>query len=186
MIFGIKKIGEWDKVAELTKELKPSLHKAVMEGQKATANKLLEIVRDHLVNQDLGWKPLSEAYASRKRANKEMILVERWKYFDAIRIEKRGNSYSIGVRKDRYYVSTNKSRIPLYKVALFHEGKPQIKNLFGKGIKLPVRPLWGPSARELNKMGIDKFFVKEIRKQLKADGWPSVSLQELRKYKAPV
>ncbi len=186
MIFGIKKIGEWDKVAELTKKLQPSLHRAVMAGQKATATKLQDILRDHLVNQDLRWKPLSEAYARRKRANKEMVLVERWKYFDAIRIEKRGDSYSIGIRKDRYYSTIKGGRIPLYKVALFHEGKPQITNLFGKGIKLPVRPLWGPSAKELNKIGIDKFFVKEIRRQLKADGWPSVSLAELRKYNAPV
>lgn len=186
MIFGFRKIGRWDKVVELTKSLAPTLHKATLAGQKAVAEKLAEIVKGHLLNQDLTWTPLSESYKKHKQENKDMILVARWKYYDAIRIEKRGDSYSIGVRKDRYYVNAGKTRIALYKVAAFHEGNPQVTNLFGRGITLPVRPLWTPSVQELTAQGVDKLIVKYIRQHLKAKGWGNVTLKELRKYKAPI
>lgn len=183
MIFTFRRVGNWEKFSELTKTLSPDLFKGGMKGQKKVAELFLHIVRDHLSNQDLSWKPLNPKYAASKRDNSDLILIERYKYFRAIEIVERENYWAVGVRKNRYYQGKG-FRIPIWKVAIFHENGNN--NLFGRGIKLPSRPLWAPSARELNKKEINSIVVKEIRAHLLKRGWKGITLANLRKFQAPV
>lgn len=184
MIAEFKKIGDWDKVLELTKNLDKHIYQGSLKGQLNVAKRLEKIVKEHLVNQDLKWKKLSKSYQRRKRDNKDRILVERWKYYEAIKTERIKGSVLIGVRKDRYYVGKGRRRIALYKVAALHESGLKGK-LFGK-YDLPKRPLWTPSFKELTRIGIDELIVKEMRNIFLAKGWGTVYKNRLKKYGAPL
>lgn len=183
MIMGFKKVGNWDMYNYLTSHIDKDLHKSAIAGQKKVVEKIASIVKGHLRNQDLGWIPLNKAYASRKKGD-ERILINNWRYYEAIKTENGRDGFEVGVRKGIYYRGKH-GNISIARMATLHE--TGTFGLWGKPIELPKRPLWGPSIKEFNKQfGVNETIVKEIRKHLKEVGWGNVTLSLLRKYEAPV
>lgn len=178
-----KKVGQWDMFNHLTKNIDRDLYKGAIAGQKKVVEKIASIVKGHLRNQDLKWKPLNKAYASRK-AN-DYILLKSWKYYNAISIQRtKRDEFFVGVEKGLYYRGRWGSIQVAYMAYLHEVGTTGI---WGKPIELPARPLWKPSIKEFQKnFGIEETITKAIRTHLKSVGWGNVTLKHLRKYEAPV
>jgi hypothetical protein len=174
---------DWENFNKLTETLDKDLNKGAIEGQRQVVMTLHRLVKSHLRNQDLPWEPLSPNYRDRKRDNRDKILIERWRYYNNIEVFKpQKDAWLVGVRADRYYKSKY-GRISISRVAFMHERGNN--NLWGKGIKLPKRPLWVPSMQELNLLGIDEIIIQSIQRKLKTRGWKPIK-EKLKKYKAPI
>jgi hypothetical protein len=183
-MMSFKTFGDWNKFNNLTKTLAPDLRRSALKGQEKSVNKIAQIVKGHLRNQDLPWRPLSDYYLAHKKENRDKILIETWKYYESIKVYREKNVFSVGVRKDRFHPSIN-GRISMASLAMIHENGTN--NLFGKGIRLPKRPLWKPSLREFNQMGgIQAIVVKQLRQDLYNRGWTKTIVRKLRDFKAPV
>lgn len=181
----MKQFGDWDLFNILIHDLSPNLLRSAMAGQREAVTKIYQIVRGHLRNQDLPWRSLNAEYAARKDQNADKILVHTWKYYESIKIENQGNTWGVGVRRNLYYSGAGGARISVAKAAMMHE--LGYNNLFGKGIKLPKRPLWKPSIKEFEANGgLQRIMVERLRTGLQRKGWGRVTVTTLKQFKAPV
>lgn len=183
--YGFQQFGDWEKFNNLSKSIAPDLRRSAMKGQGKAVRRIATIVKNHLRNQDLGWKPLSTSYRYHKKENKDMILVHTWKYYEAIKIEKVGNIYAVGVRKNIYYTGSDGKRVQVYVAAIMNE--QGYSDLFGRGITLPKRPLWKPSMKEFNaEGGIAEIIITQLRVDLYKRGWRKTIVKKLKEFKAPI
>jgi hypothetical protein len=79
-------VGDWDAffagMAALTNE---EFFQACMEDFVKVGQKAEELLKTHIIEQDLPWKPLSEVTVSLK--GHDVIFIETGKYYDGIRLE---------------------------------------------------------------------------------------------------
>lgn len=149
--------GDWRKAGTMTAGLAPTVKRAIRTGQEAGAKKLIKIVKDHLLNQDLNWAPIS----ARAKKNDPRILIDSQAYLTSIKYWQEGYNVMIGVPRGL----TEPSGMEIAKVANIHE-----KGLSKRGI--PARPLWGPSIQEMNgKSGMDAIVLRTIENRLMKLGW---------------
>jgi|SRR6478609_1014808 len=146
-------VGDWRKVKRLLPAL-PLVIKAANEaGQKKAAEQLVTLVKRHIRKQDLGWAEKSE----NTRASDDRVLVDSGTYLKSILAYKQGNTWNAGVPRNIY--GPNGTRVADY--AIYNE--------FGFGSRLPARPLWGPSLKEMGgQAGIQKIIFKVIKLRVAA------------------
>jgi hypothetical protein len=159
--------GDWNKVRELLHKLGSRIEN---EGQKATAESLQLIektVVGHIDRQDLPWKPLSRAYARYKARTRSQSW--RRRRLKADKQNPRGLSENILVATGAY-----REAITSFQTSSFegevgvsrqesYAGGEKIANI-GAVLELgtrdqtiPARPLWEPSAKEVEDKVIGNF-----------------------------
>lgn len=135
-----RKIGEWERVGRLIKDLGPNIKKAQMRSLMRWGLKAEGIAKTHISAQDLDWIPLKPATISKKisAGYSENILVETSSYFQGITSFVDGDMAHAGVRRG---VRNREGNVELGMIAAVHE--------FGSddGV-IPARPLWQPTFAE--------------------------------------
>lgn len=136
----------------------PDIRKAYLRSQSSIADKLLRIVRRHLVNQDLSWEPLSLGTIDKKRH--DLILIDTETYLNSIDRFQSGYNIFVGVKKG---IMEPKTGMEVSRIAALHE--------FGTEL-IPARPLWEPSINELGgKSGIKEQFLNDLASRLTKRGF---------------
>lgn len=130
-----KKTGDWVFVKNYLDDIAPSINNLYYQAQLSIANKIVRAVKAHIRNQDLGWKPLSEATAENKGHSKVYLDTEL--YYSSIMAwwNRASKTTHIGVKNEFTYPNGK----PISWVAALHE--------YGLG-GMAKRPLWGPTLKE--------------------------------------
>lgn len=157
----IKLIGSWNAINAITANLERLGKEAMKEGLAKTGLYAEGRAKGHISKQDLGWKPLNQAYADSKakKGLSNSILVSTSAYFQSITSYVQGNVAYVGVKK----VARDKDGKQIANIAAIHE--------FGSDkANIPARPLWQPTIKEtekwLKKNGFDKILLRKINKFL--------------------
>jgi len=141
--------GNWSVPGDALRNLPKTLKSAGREAQKKTAEKIVKIAKRHIDKQDLGWKPRSE----RTNSADSRVLVDTEAYYRSIKAWKQGDSYLAGVPLG----ATNSKGVPIIIYALAHE----------YGYKVPRRPLWGPTYKEIGgRKGVKDIIKLAVAKKL--------------------
>lgn len=127
-------VGDWDGVMRRLADLGPEIKAGCRSAQYVVGREILTRAKDHLRNQDLGWKKLSKSTIARK--GHDVALLEYGTYYANIKLWQKElvvyTGVPIGVKQ--------KNNTETALVASFHE--------FGaKGV--PKRPLWKPVFTEM-------------------------------------
>lgn len=134
-MISVKLIGDWNKAEFLLATLGPNLSKVGIFAQKKIATIYIDLVKQHLQNQDIpGWTPLSKDYAKRKnkKYGHEELLMASMTFYQSIKIWKEEDKYFAGIPSNLNYPN-GKS---VARIASIHEDWSYLP---GK----PHRPLWG-------------------------------------------
>lgn len=144
--------GNWNNLAAKLGRLPRIVREAALAGEKKAAKKLVQIVKRHLNEQDLGWVERAEG----SHSSDSRILVDTGMYLKSIQAWKPGNSnsYFIGVPKSKY----NSKGVRVADYAVYHE--------FGFG-RVPARPLWAPSFKEMGgAKGVQRIIMEVLLSRL--------------------
>lgn len=169
--------GEWDKTIRTIQKVGPAVKIAGLYAQMKVASILKKKVVGHLVNQDLGWKSLSDKYLHQKArvAADTRILMAYNQYYQNIEVWHKSNEHTVfvGVKKGKYTYSVwdnKRSRIDIASIAYIHE--------FARGKTIPRRPLWNPTIQEMGgEQGIKDLYVKHLVGKLRIMGIPVKQFQ---------
>lgn len=173
-----KLFGQWDETIRILNKLSPTVKECSLIAQMKICQDICKRVKNHLKNQDLNWEPLSEKYREAK-TNAGLggeTLIAYGQYYNNIEAWQKGNQHLafVGVKKGIYTrrLSGKRSRLDVATIAAIHE--------FSNGIKLPRRPLWNPTIREMGGApGIKKAYVKHLVGSLRVRGIPVKQFQNI-------
>jgi hypothetical protein len=167
----IKPFGNWSGVMRTMARLSPAIKQSSIAAQMKVAKQIVKIVKAHLRNQDLGWRPLAPTTVELKETYglDSRILYAHGGYYDAIEAWQKNQESIVfaGVKKGKYARSYQgkKRRIDISQVAAIHE--------FSRGKRIPRRPLWNPTIREMGgAKGIQKMFINSFVWHLRRAGIP--------------
>jgi len=162
--------GNWAEAIRIMNKLDPAIKAASLEAQVKILEAIKKTVKRHLRNQDLPWRPLNQYYRQRKSSGGlSTDILRGWgNYYNNIEVWKQGSQHFafIGVKRGIYTRSLDgkKSKLDIATIAFINE--------MGGG-KVPARPLWGPTIREMGgAKGIKEAFVDELHRRLKLRGIP--------------
>lgn len=164
--------GEWDKAIRTLGKVGPAAKIASLYAQMKVANIIKKKVVGHLVNQDLGWRALSDKYLAQKsKVAADTAILFAWnQYYLNIDVWHKSNEHTVfvGVKKGKYTYSVwdhRKSKIDIATIAFIHE--------FSRGKRVPRRPLWNPTIAEMGgEKGIKDLFLKHFMGKLRSMGIP--------------
>lgn len=162
---GIKRTGDWDKVARAIHAIKKEMENARQEALKRWALKAEGIAKKHISAQDLGWQALKPETLARKvkQGYSDNILVQSSDYFQGITswVDKKSGTALAGIKKN----VRNSKGDDLTSIARVHE--------FGSDSgTIPARPLWRPTSEETiqwirtSDSRPDKIFEKNMKKYM--------------------
>ncbi len=156
----VKLVGNWDQAIREVHQLGPKIKAASIKAQIRLGSDFLKVVKNHILNQDLPWKPLSPEYERLKQeAGLDTgIYYAYGNYFRSLEVWKPTNSgvVLVGIRRHRYTRRLNgkKSRVELAVIAAILE--------FGTS-RIPKRPIWNPSIKEFGlTAGIRATYIKHL------------------------
>lgn len=124
------------------------------------AERLFEIVHQHIDMQDLQWPPLKVEYRAEKirLGLSEKMWEATGELRSHIRIRKRYDGYAVGIPNSEWHGGAN---MPAWKLARVHE--------YGQmDLGIPARPLFRPSSKEVkswwsaNRRVILKSYMKQF------------------------
>jgi hypothetical protein len=156
-----KLFGQWAETIRMTQGLNSKIKKASIKAQFKVCREIQKKVKFHLRAQDLNWKPLNAEYKARK-ANKGLsgkTLMAYQTYYNSIDVWQPGRQHFVvvGVRRGIYTrtLTGKKSRMEVAVIAAIHE--------FSSGRRIPRRPLWNPTIREIGgAKGIKKMYINSL------------------------
>lgn len=170
----LKPVGRWDQAISTFQRLGPGIKRASIKAQTSVAKDVMKKVKDHIRNQDLGWKKLSPDYSTRKSelGLDPRILIAYGHYYHAVEVWHTGNRHMVfvGVKRGKYTqtISGKKSRLDIATIAYLHE--------FSRGKRFPRRPLWNPTIQEIGgAKGIKERYIKYLKHWLRREGLPVTS-----------
>lgn len=173
----IKPIGRWNEAVRVISKLSPAIKKASLKAQLKVCNEIRTRVRAHLRNQDLGWKLLSSTYSERKSSLglDGRTLIAYGNYYHNIEVWQKGMQYLVfvGVKRGKYTRRLNgkRGKLDIATVAAIHE--------FSSGRKVPRRPLWNPTIREIGgAKGIKSIYLKSFKHWLRMGGMPVTDINK--------
>lgn len=173
--------GKWGEAIKTLQRLSPSIKQASIAAQSMVAKEIARRVKEHLRQQDLPWRPLSQKYKSQKSAKgwDKRILIGTGTYYHAIEVFTKGSQHLafVGVRRGIYgkTLDGKKSRLQVAEIAAIHEFSYSAKRR---------RPLWNPTIREMGgTKGIKELYLQHLYKQLKRRGIPLRKLQGLPRWR---
>lgn len=164
-------MGDWDKAMSVVARLGPNIKQSSIKAQLRVAKEIGKRVRQHLRDQDLGWKELSPKYEKKKGKaglNTKTLMAYNT-YYDNIETWTEGNRHliCIGVRRGIYTKSLTgkKSKLDVATIAGIHE--------FASGRRVPRRPLWNPTLTMMGgQAGIRKMYINTLVYHLRLAGVP--------------
>lgn len=166
-----KLFGRWDETIRVIQKLSPSVKEGSLVAQTKICQEICKRIKNHLKNQDLNWEPLSEAYEKRKEEEglDSGTLIAYGNYYNNIKVWRKGAEHFVyvGVKKGMYTrdLRGKRSRLDIATIAAVHE--------FSSGIRVPRRPLWNPTIREMGGApGLKKLYVKHLVGVLRSRGIP--------------
>ena len=174
----IKPMGNWANTISTVTRISPDIKDAGIKGQMKVAREIVRRVKGHIRNQDLGWKPLSETTQAIKSIYglDSRTLYAHGGYYNAIEAWQKGSQFMVfaGVKKGKYSRSYGgkKRAIDIGQVAAVHE--------FSSGKRVPRRPLWNPTIREMGgAAGLKKMFMGSFLYYLRMKGIPIKPFRDL-------
>lgn len=174
----ISLFGDWAKVIKTLQRLSPDIKDASIKAQTKVAKEICKRVKAHLRNQDLSWEELSETYAAKKsEAGLDGRTLMAYKtYYDAIQTWTKGNQHMVfvGVKKGIYgrNLEGKRTKLEVAAYAAIHE--------FSSGRRIPKRPLWNPTIKELGgAKGIKKMYLGSLLAHLRLKGIPITEYRNL-------
>lgn len=148
-----KLVGNWELTAHMLRSLPRGVRNSALWGQRKWAQRLLRVVKGHLLNQDLNWPSASPSSQSRDKR----LLIDSGTYLRSITLWQKAYSIHVGVRRGVY--EPNGEEVAF--IATLHE-------VGAKGV--PQRELWGPSFEELGgREGIRQEVRRNIARRLVKD-----------------
>lgn len=170
--------GDWDKAIRMLNGLGPKIKKSSIAAQLKVCKEIQRRVKAHIRAQDLGWAPLSETYGRRKREAGlgSKTLFAYGTYYNAIDVWQKGNQHFVyvGVKKGIYTrdLRGRRTKMDVATIAALHE--------LGSGKKLPRRPLWNPTIKEIGgTRGIKSMYLKSLKYWLRIYGVKTVDLKRI-------
>lgn len=161
--------GDWEKTIKTLNRLSPDIKSASVRAQLRVGNIIKDKVKAHMINQDLGWAPLSRKYAKAKQmAGADPRTLLAWaNYYNNIKAWQVSNQHliMIGVRAGVYTqtLKGRRSKIDIASIAFIHE--------FSSGRRVPRRPLWNPTIAEMGgSRGIRDLFKKHFQATMRRRG----------------
>lgn len=157
----IKTIGPWKRELRKMRLLAPDIWASALWGQQKAAKRLVKIVKNHIIKQDLkDWAP--NAPSTKRRKDDWRVLVDSETYLNNIKAFRKKFVYYAGVKRGVTEPNGNETA----RIAAIHE----FKSMATKGG--PRRPLWQPSIQEMGgKKGIRNIVRAAIIAKLIKRGW---------------
>lgn len=173
----VKLFGQWEEAIRVINRLSPEIKKQSLRAQLKVCEDIKLRVLGHLINQDLDWKSLNKNYSKRKTKNNldSRTLIAWGSYYHAIDSWTVGNRHlaMVGVRTGIYTktLSGKKNPLEVAKIAIIHE--------FSRGTKIPKRPLWNPTIKEMGGgPGLKKLYSTHLINLLRRAGVPIKPIQK--------
>lgn len=164
-----KLFGDWDGAIRSLNKLSPIIKECSLKAQLKLCKEIRDKVKAHLVNQDLGWPKLSKRYSQRKgqKGLDGRTLISYAEYYHSIQTWQVGNQHltMVGVKSGIYTrtLSGRKSKLQVAQIAAIHE--------FSRGKRIPRRPLWNPTIREMGGVkGLKAMFIKHLFNNMRRNG----------------
>lgn len=174
----IEPMGNWDAVIGMLNTLGPKVRRASMRAQLKVAKEIVKRVKRHLREQDLNWPPLAPTTVQEREKhgiNSSRILYARGTYYNAIQAWSSDSRKMVfaGVKKGTMAVSYGgeRRRMDVGQIAAIHE--------FSRGRKVPRRPLWNPTLKELGKEGMKLMFMGSLLYYLRMSGVPITPFRKI-------
>ena len=154
-----KPFGDWNGATWKITKLPVSIKQAVMDGQEAAGNKLIKIVRKHIIAQDL---PSFSQYPKVRPAHLSGVsdlLIDSTNYLQSLAVWRKQSVLYVGVKSS----AREPNGVETARVAFWLE----------TGTKtIPARPVWEPSIGEIGDAdGLNKIVQKKLEAKLISDGW---------------
>jgi len=164
-------VGEWKRTMDVIQRLPNSMKESSLNAQMKLGEEVIKRVKAHLRKQDLPWPPLhSDTQAKKSRADLDpRALIAYGSYYHNIKVWRVGSQKTvlIGVKPGIYtrtYMG-KRSKIDIARIAAIHE--------FSSGKRVPKRPLWNPTIREMGgAQGFKDQFLKSFKAYLRRAGIP--------------
>lgn len=154
----VKPFGQWAAALGRASMLDASIKRSIRAGQEKVARKLIKIVKGHILSQDLPWAPLGERTIKKKGHDK--IYIDTYSYLQAIKFWQSQHSVHIGIPRNVVHPRT---KIPIAEIAIWLELGTK---------KIPKRPLWEPSIREMGGVqGMNDIVAETLERKLAKQGW---------------
>jgi hypothetical protein len=171
-----KPVGDWKTTMKVIQRLPRSMKDSSVKAQLRLGQLIVKKVKAHIRNQDLGWKPLKKETADAKNRYglDDKILWGHGTYYRSITVWESGmgRAVFVGVKRNIYTRTYRgrKSKIEVAQIAAIHE--------FSSGRKIPKRPLWNPTIKEMGgAQGFKEQFVKSFKAYLRRAGIPFKDLR---------
>lgn len=143
----IRKTGDWKKTLNVSSQFASVMEEARDIALSRLATKAKRIIKGHIDDQDLGWKPLSEEWLeTRKSIDKSDTGTKYYfkgKYYRAIQSSVKEGAYGAGTRK---YASVILRKDVYTSTPLGNKRKRIVE--VAEALEA-MRPLWLPSAKEV-------------------------------------
>jgi len=177
----VELFGQWDEAIRVMQRLDPEIKEASVKAQMQIMEQVKKAVKAHLRNQDIPEmvsKPYNAKYAEAKvDAGRDSRFLLSWgTYYRSIEVWRTGNFHFayVGVRngiKTRA-LSGKAARLDVARIAYIHETG---------GKKVPRRPLWNPTIKEMGGAnGFKEAFVEYLHKNLRKKKIPIVKFSKNR------
>lgn len=163
-------LGNWEEVIRKVQRMGPEIKAASLKAQMKVAREIVKKVKAHIRNQDLGWRPLSPVTSALKSAYglDERILWAHGSYYNAIEAWQKGTQHMVfaGVKKGKFGMSYSgrKRKFDIGQIAAIHE--------FSRGKRIPRRPLWNPTLKEIGQKGMRAMYTASLIANLRLRGIP--------------
>jgi hypothetical protein len=174
----IKPIGKWEETIRTIQRLSPAIKAASMQAQLKVAREIVKKVKGHLRNQDLDWRPLDAGtiLAKERYGLDTRILIAHGAYYNAIEVWQKGSQHMVfaGVKKGKmaFSYAGRRRKMDIGQLAAIHE--------FSSGKRVPRRPLWNPTIREMGGVkGIQKMYTNSLLYHLRLKGIPVAPFKNL-------
>lgn len=172
----IKMYGNWDKTIRTIQKLSPSIKACSIKAQLTIGRQIEKKIKDHLLYQDLKWKPLNNQYLDRKEkaGMDDRTLIGWGTYYHSIKTWQVSNHHlvMVGVRRGIYTKDTSgkRSNLEVAEIAMIHE--------FTTNPKKVRRPLWNPTLAEMGgARGLKALYIKHLLATLRRNGIPFVTVR---------
>lgn len=146
--------GDWEKAKRIFSKAKDRARKGYGPREQALlklGNAIKQRVREHILAQDLGWVPLSNATIARKGGG--VIYFDTGTYIRNIKVTLRKGKHGVGSTTLMVgpYGTHKPSGLPMRTLAAILEYGTSAKS-GGRRVKIPARPLWRPMVKEVQSM----------------------------------
>lgn len=138
---GFNKVGDWEKVSRLIRELAPEFQRARQKCLKQFGLKAEAVAKKHMSSQDLAWIPLKPATIAAKirKGQSENILIASSSYFQSVTSWVVDKTAYAGVKREAKNAETGEA---IANIAAVQEFGSQSRSI-------PARPLWEPTAKQV-------------------------------------